>query len=384
MTSDAKIGLLLGLVFIFIIAFVINGMPRFRNALENNDITATEDFVQPEPIGSSVRNTPGLFEQPLAEEPVNSAVSNDDNRPELTYHTPSWSNDSSDMQAEHADQSHYPPTYYTQNSIIEQTTDYVAPAPENSDQQDLASSENLQDQNIDRYHMQFAFNANSQNEGGLTQLANNTQDQPRFQSAGQGGRWNGNRPFGGQGGIGQGTPRQGGQQDQSSQHQHGQEGQPNQMIQPKTYIIQEGDSNLAKIAKKFYGEEEGNRIINVTRLYEANKDVLKSADKIFVGQKIVIPPPVPAANPQPADILRGTMFQTVPSIGRAGNIMPPTANSQDTGRWYEVKKDDSLWKIAFEQLGKGSRFNEISELNTDILANKNKLMPGMKLRLPAK
>ena len=29
MTSDAKIGLLLGLVFIFVIAFIINGLPNF-------------------------------------------------------------------------------------------------------------------------------------------------------------------------------------------------------------------------------------------------------------------------------------------------------------------------------------------------------------------
>ena len=35
MTSDAKIGLLLGLVFIFIIAFVINGLPRFRRAVSS-------------------------------------------------------------------------------------------------------------------------------------------------------------------------------------------------------------------------------------------------------------------------------------------------------------------------------------------------------------
>ena len=39
MTSDAKIGLLLGLVFIFIIAFVINGLPRFKSVLAENELT---------------------------------------------------------------------------------------------------------------------------------------------------------------------------------------------------------------------------------------------------------------------------------------------------------------------------------------------------------
>ena len=39
MTRDAKIGLLLGLVFIFIIAFVINGLPSFSGQKNNNELT---------------------------------------------------------------------------------------------------------------------------------------------------------------------------------------------------------------------------------------------------------------------------------------------------------------------------------------------------------
>ena len=41
MTSDAKIGLLLGLVFIFIIAFIINGLPSFKSEVDNNELTTT-------------------------------------------------------------------------------------------------------------------------------------------------------------------------------------------------------------------------------------------------------------------------------------------------------------------------------------------------------
>lgn len=41
MTSDAKVGLLLGLVFIFIIAFIINGLPKFGNDKSNSELTIT-------------------------------------------------------------------------------------------------------------------------------------------------------------------------------------------------------------------------------------------------------------------------------------------------------------------------------------------------------
>ena len=57
MTSDAKIGLLLGLVFIFLIAFVINGLPNFREDKNNNQLTAAMVDSQNNPpgIGSKER-----------------------------------------------------------------------------------------------------------------------------------------------------------------------------------------------------------------------------------------------------------------------------------------------------------------------------------------
>jgi nucleoid-associated protein YgaU len=51
MTSDAKIGLLLGLVFIFIIAFIINGLPRFRSNTNNNELTTNMVSSQNDPLG---------------------------------------------------------------------------------------------------------------------------------------------------------------------------------------------------------------------------------------------------------------------------------------------------------------------------------------------
>ena len=49
MTSDAKIGLLLGLVFIFVIAFVINGLPSLHppisKTLANPTVALDETFT---------------------------------------------------------------------------------------------------------------------------------------------------------------------------------------------------------------------------------------------------------------------------------------------------------------------------------------------------
>lgn len=51
----------------------------------------------------------------------------------------------------------------------------------------------------------------------------------------------------------------------------------------KTYTIVSGDS-LSKIAKREYGNANA-----WTRIFEANKDVIKDPNKIFPGKKIKIP-----------------------------------------------------------------------------------------------
>ena len=58
---------------------------------------------------------------------------------------------------------------------------------------------------------------------------------------------------------------------------------PAQTYEVQYYEIEKGDS-LWKIAKNFYGD--GNKY---TKIFDANREVIKGADLIFPGQKIRIP-----------------------------------------------------------------------------------------------
>lgn len=60
-------------------------------------------------------------------------------------------------------------------------------------------------------------------------------------------------------------------------------GQPKSSGAAREYTIQPGDS-LSKIAKKHYGNAD-----EWQKIYQANKEKIKNPDKIFPGQKIVIP-----------------------------------------------------------------------------------------------
>jgi len=86
---------------------------------------------------------------------------------------------------------------------------------------------------------------------------------------------------------------------------------------PKVHIVSKGD-NLADIAKKFYGPEEGNRRANIKRIFEANSKSLESPDKIYPGQKLIIPPLWASAPDKNSidGIFPDSMFEEVESIGR--------------------------------------------------------------------
>ena len=54
----------------------------------------------------------------------------------------------------------------------------------------------------------------------------------------------------------------------------------------------------------------------------------------------------------------------------------------DTTQYHEVKKGDTLWKIAEQYYGDGSLHPKIFEANRDILDNPNVIKVGQKLRIP--
>jgi nucleoid-associated protein YgaU len=51
-------------------------------------------------------------------------------------------------------------------------------------------------------------------------------------------------------------------------------------------------------------------------------------------------------------------------------------------QWHEVKKGETLWKIAEQYYGDGSLYKKIFEANTDTLKDPNLIRIGQRLRIP--
>ena len=296
MTSDAKIGLLLGLVFIFIIAFVINGLPRFRS---NSSELTTNMVSSPDSlgIGSKERKAQEGFDwkDQVKDEPIEEVPAPIEEKENIRFKMPLPSDTSP----------------VAKNTSIMETPngdDPTAPEPV-----EPARPVNIPEEKVEKTLVK--------------------------------------------------------------------EPEPVKQALPKVYTVGEGDT-LVEIAKKFYGPEQGNKKANVVKLFEANRQMLKTIDEIYVGQKLIIPPMV-ASEPDKnsSTSFTSTIFEKVKSIGR--KRLSTDTDKEKQGRQYIVREGDNLWGIAEKQLGDGSRYEEISKLNTNILKDEDSLIVGMLLIVPA-
>lgn len=59
-----------------------------------------------------------------------------------------------------------------------------------------------------------------------------------------------------------------------------------------------------------------------------------------------------------------------------------TESAEDPAVFHTVKKGDTLWAIAKDHYGNGSKYNEIFEANRPMLKDPDRIYPGQVLRIP--
>lgn len=58
------------------------------------------------------------------------------------------------------------------------------------------------------------------------------------------------------------------------------------------------------------------------------------------------------------------------------------AEPADNVDYYEIQSGDTLWKIAENAYGNGSKYTDIFEANREVIKDPDKIYPGQKIRIP--
>ena len=115
------------------------------------------------------------------------------------------------------------------------------------------------------------------------------------------------------------------------------------------------------------------------RFFQNNIKLPASPNEKSLGQSLVVPKLIASELDKINiwGIFPSSMFEKVESIGRKY-----ISDDGQQANHYIVREGDSLWSIAGEQLGNGSRYKEISKLNANVLKNDHDLTIGIRLSLP--
>ncbi len=323
MTSDAKIGLLLGLVFIFIIAFIINGLPNFHKHRDNNELTTNIVSIHDSPPGIGTKERQVISQQvhyqaPLpkrtvaVEETAKSAETKSavPVAPEqvaakmVTAQPPAADEQSSTETAEQA-QAPAPPMSQTETAKTA-AADQAAPAqPVSGKIYTVVSGDSL------------------------------VSISKKFYGAEQGVKT----------------------------------ANINKLFEANKDTIKSADS--IEIGQKLIIPDLPAAAPAKSRIESVlPSGIFKKVDSI--GQRHL----AADTKTKPAEV------KAEPSAKK-----PPLANTgkTDLSKHYVVRANDNLWRIAAEQLGDGNRYKEIAKLNADVLSKNNgRLSIGMTLKLPLK
>lgn len=142
----------------------------------------------------------------------------------------------------------------------------------------------------------------------------------------------------------------------------------------RQYVAVSGDT-LSKLAGRFLG---GNTRANRSAIIALNPSLKQNPNNVIVGKTYMIPPRGTASGTAAA----APATPSAPVVDADRTPAPPSAAAAAT--FYTVKDNDSLWRIAEEELGDGTQWTKIRDANADVLKGGSSVRKNMKLRIPKK
>lgn len=133
--------------------------------------------------------------------------------------------------------------------------------------------------------------------------------------------------------------------------------------EPVVHHVKENET-LWSIARDYYDNPGYHKVI-----YEANKDAISNPDALRAGVRLVIPDEAGSVSRRQ---------------GERASAESEASSSGGATQSYTIGKNDTIWSIANRFYGSGAKWQDLYEMNKDVIDDPDRLTVGDEIRVPVR
>ena len=137
----------------------------------------------------------------------------------------------------------------------------------------------------------------------------------------------------------------------------------------------------ANIGKKVFGIGDADAAEKIKENIEAYNPGVSNLSVELDDEVCTLGGSCDSAQAKEKTVLMAGNMKGVGSV-RGEGLDAPEPAPEETVEYYVIKSGDTLWKIAAEFLGNGSKYPEIFEANREVIEDPDKIFVGQKIRIP--
>ncbi|NVK21135.1 MAG: peptidoglycan-binding protein LysM [Kangiellaceae bacterium] len=137
------------------------------------------------------------------------------------------------------------------------------------------------------------------------------------------------------------------------------------------------------LGKKLFDKDDDAQE-EISKHIEEDNPGIEDLNVTYDDGKVVITGKASSAEALEKAVLMAGNVEGVESVDASGVEVAapaPEAEAAPKSVIYEIRKGDTLWKIAEKHLGNGARYTEIFESNKEVIKNPDLIYPGQKIRI---
>lgn len=135
----------------------------------------------------------------------------------------------------------------------------------------------------------------------------------------------------------------------------------------------------ADMGKKVFGIGDANAADQIKENIEKNNPGVADLSVSLDDEICTLTGTCDSAEAKEKVVLMAGNMKGVGSVNGDGLEAPASVVEVE---YYTIKSGDTLWAIASQFLGNGSKYTEIFEANREVIEDPDKIFPGQKIRIP--